>query len=267
MRLFCILVFLPALASSQTISFGARSMALSSQETLIAEDAGSAFFNPALLSQAPQLSAWLNYYRPFNLAEVKFQALAVNYRRGKAALGAGALAFGNEIYSEQQFTLAGCYALSGNFVAGASINRRQVRIEGYGSAGSVFINLGLRIPASEALSFGVLIKNLYASRLGKSEEKAAPRLVAGLRFQPVQQASIYLEVAQERYFPVMVRVAAEVRPLAFLPLRVGTGVNTPESFAAGFGLVFSRFRLDYALQNHPALQQSHVFSLSLVLKP
>ncbi|RMD91520.1 MAG: hypothetical protein D6814_18130 [Calditrichaeota bacterium] len=257
------LFFWPVAGFAQSVALGARSIALSGVESLAREDAGTTFLNPANLVMAPKFSFWGNYYHPFNLPELKVQAGAVNYTRRPIALGLGFAEVGNAILHERFYVLSFAFSVTKDLATGLKLKQRGLAIQKYGSAHQYAADLGLRVRANKYLSLAVLIKNLFSTRLGKSDEKLLRQISSGVAVHFPHRLELFFELSQVQFFAPMARLAFSFQPISFFYLRAGTGLNAPNLFSAGFGLSYAHLRLDYALQNHPYLQPSHVFSVSL----
>lgn len=244
----------------QFLPVGSRAMALNGQEAALADHAGTVFYNPALLVGENEFSLWLNYYRPFGLPEVACQAAAIAYRRSGVGLGLGVSIYGNDIFTEQVLLIAAGIPVSGKLILGGKIKTTRIAIDGYGARANAAADLGMSLSLAPDVSLGVLLKNIFTENSATTTEHRV--LLSGLRFNLARSGRIYVELAQEREYPPELRGAVEFVPLEELLLRFGTGLNSPAEFAAGFGLRFSHVTLDYALQSHAVLRQTHVFTLS-----
>lgn len=247
--------------SAQIIALGAQSIALNQQKTLVAEQAGTLFLNPSMLLETPRLSAWLSHYRPFAIADLSVYALAGGYRSESFGIGAGAIDFGNALYRDQTFCMAAAFSVASTFKLGARYKMRAVSISGYGSVRSNAIDIGFHLPVTEHILIGALINNVVA---GKFVDTPQPReVLTAMRIDLDAGLQLFAEIAQAQHFEAENRFGIAYRPLSNFSVRLGTGINTPAAFSGGFGVHVSLFHISYALQNHPELSQSHIFSIAI----
>lgn len=247
---------------AQTVAIGSRSIALNSQQTLVAENAGTTFLNPSMLLEQQGHSLWVNHYKPYSIAEINVYALAVSYTKPNFAFGAGVMEYGNNLYRDQNFIFSAACRLISTFNAGLRLKLRHISISGYGSANVSSVDVGFHIPAAKNISIGMLVKNAIAGKIGNNGERPKREVLSAVRIKIPGSATLFAEIAQEENFEAEHRLGFEYPLFKNMALRLGTGVNTPESFAGGFGIQFGRFQFNYALQNHPDLDQSHIFSIT-----
>ncbi|MFQ5632898.1 MAG: hypothetical protein ACE5I1_29365, partial [bacterium] len=138
---------------------------------------------------------------------------------------------------------------------------RHISIEGYGSANTPAVDLGFHIPATKSISIGMLVRNVLQGKIGSSGERSGREALSAVRIKIPGSATFFAEISQEENFETEHRLGFEYSLHKNLAFRLGTGIHTPASFAGGFGIRYGRFQLNYALQNHPQLDQSHVFSI------
>ena len=259
---FLMMLMLISTAHAQ-VAVGTRSLALNSQQAMVAESAGTVFLNPSLLLEQSQFSAWASYFQPFNLAELRVVATAAHYNQRRIAAGLGLQQFGNTLYTEQTIIFAFAVAPLTSLHAGISGRWQQISIARHGTASRPALDAGLRLRVDENVAIGVLARNVVAGRFGHSAERPARELLTAARIRLNGMATLFAEIAQQPYFDTEFRFAVELAPVPMLALRIGTGLNTPQAFAAGFGLQVTSLHLHYALQNHPALPQTHIFSIAI----
>lgn len=260
-----ILIIISASVSfSQNISIGSRSIALNAQQTLVTEAAGTTFFNPCLLLELQGYSLWLNHYKPYGIADINVYALATSFSKEKYAVGAGYLEFGNKLYQDQFLNLSVAYRIIPRLALGVKYKFRHLSIQNYGNANTSALDFGFYIPATETISIGMLIKNVVAGKMSDSEEPAVREVRSAVRVKIPGAVLLFAEIAQEKHFEAEYRLGFEYTIFEKLVLLIGSGIETPESFAGGLGFHLGRFQLNYALQNHPSLDQSHIFTLAIL---
>lgn len=248
-------------AIAQFIPLGTRSISLNQQQVLVTEQAGTTFLNPSQLLDLPQASIWLTHYKPYRIADLPVIALALHYRTQGIALGAGLVDFGNTIYRDQNFCLAGAFALTQKFRLGIKYQLRRLAISSYGQAQVSSLDAGFHLPVAEHITIGALIKNAYA---GKIAGISPPReVLAAVRIDLDQSLVLYSEIAQVAHFDAENRFGVEYHPVKNLEVRLGTGLHTPAAASAGFGIALKMLQISYAMQSHPALDATHIFSLAI----
>lgn len=245
------------------IAVGTRSLALNNQQAMVGESAGTVFHNPGLLLEQSHFSAWASYFQPYGVAELSVVAAAVHYKGRTLGAGLGLQQFGNSLYTEQTVVFAFAAAPLPTLHAGLSGRWQRISIARYGAASRPALDAGLHLRIDDDISLGVLARHVLAGRFSRTSEQPGRELLTGVRIRVSGIAILFAEMAQQQHFDTEYRFAVELELAPMLGLRFGTGLNTPQAFAAGFGLHVASLRLHYALQNHPALPQTHIFSIAI----
>ncbi len=259
--LFCLL-FLAGSARTQVVFFDARSAALGDQLALVQIGAGNLFHNPALMSDSRSVSLWVHYYRPFGLPDIRVQGLAGAFRTGLLSVGLGYLAYGNPLFQERTQAVAMSLQLLSNLAAGVVLKRHVIAIQRYGKTPYFRADLGFHLRATSRLELAALFRNALAAGPERARQNALPEYVSAAKARLHSRASLYVELHHSRNFSPMFKMGFELKPTERIHWLVGSGLNSPNSFATGFRLSLLNLAIHYAYRIHPVLPATHLFSLT-----
>jgi hypothetical protein len=255
-----LILSLPGAASAafEELELGVSDQAMGSTGVL-GSGPGSAFFNPASVAGSEGTVASAAGRLPFTLADLKTAGADVSIPvSGSWRASAGARFFGFSDYSEQvgYATLAG--RLTGEMSFGIQPVFARVSIgdgvSDYGSASAVSVNAGFQVEIYDRWQVAAAVRNPFESRIGESGERMQRRLDVGVGYQP--SAGMTSRLALSRDYRGMRVLAGQSLPLG--PLTLMAGVKSdPASITAGFAVLVSGVRFEYAVETHPALDPSH----------
>lgn len=252
------------LAGLNDLPIGARSLGMGATYVALANTADAVFLNPGGLDQLQGTEISLFYQKPFGLPDLNYGTVSVSFPIWRQRLGVGFLVLGNRLYKEQIFTLV----YSGNFqhklYYGIGLRYQSLRIEGYGSSGTLGLDFGMVVPLTRQIRLGFLANNLNRPKIGRSSETLPQGFRTGISLEPKPSLILNLEVSKDVRFPLEVRFGSEFKPFENLALRAGTATN-PNRFSAGFGVRAHPFTVDYAFFSHNDLGLTHQVSLSVHL--
>lgn len=263
MKFLLILMICTAQVAGQSLIPGAKSRAMMGQSVLITDKAGTVFTNPALLVNLNQPSFWCNFFNPYQLKEVHSVAAALNFRVHRISVATGLWQMGYKFYQEQLFKLGIARRIPTGPCVGLALKYRSLSIAKYGTGGQFSIDSGFSITVHPQVTFGVLLNNIFSSKLGRSGEHAKNEMLAAIKVALSGNSQIIIETVHIEDSSPDLRLAIEISPWRHLRVLVGSGFNTGENFSTGFSLDWQKINLDYALQNHPYLAQTHHFTLAL----
>lgn len=241
---------------------GARSMGMGATYVALANTADALFLNPGGLSQITGTAVSLFYQKPFGLEDLNFGTATVSFPVWRTRLNLGFLTLGNNLYKEQVVRFGYSRNYKEKIYYGGSISYQSIQIDGYGSAGTLGLDIGLVLPLTEQLSLGFVAKNINRPNIGQSEEKLPQTFTTGLSLNPHPKLILNLEIFKDVRFKQEVRFGAEIQVFENLALRTGAG-NNPNSFSAGVGITVKQFTIDYALFTHNDLGLTHQMSFSI----
>jgi len=249
--------------SAQLEPGGARAEAMSGAYVALANTADALFVNPAGLTRAPANSITLFYQRPFGLTDLNYGALSGNFSILSLQAGFGAVSLTSPLFSEQTFVGALAHNFRNRLHYGIAASFWRTSIQGYGSSGSLSLDLGLLFPVSHDITFGMSAHNL--NRASRGSDPLPQRINSGFSFKTSQRLILNFEIHKETKFDPEMRYGVELLPFKALAIRAGTA-NNPRRFSAGFGFSFKNVNIDYAFLTHNELGVTHKFSLTFSFK-
>lgn len=253
-------------AAAQFLAIGSRSMGLNGQQAIVDDAAGSLFTNPALLLASPRASIWISHYRPYQLEQIGVYALAANYSPKPVSIAMGYAGINHPLYRDQSIFAGAASHIAARIGLGLKFSRRWIEIAGYHALQASTIDLGVRMTVSEAIDLGILVKNAIRSAGGVDLGGTEREVRTGARFLMAAFVTLFTEISQQEHGIADFRFGFEFTGWRRLHFLVGSGYNTPQALAAGFSLQFTGLQIDYAVQNHTELGQTHVFTLALKLQ-
>ncbi|MFQ5824056.1 MAG: hypothetical protein ACE5JB_08380 [bacterium] len=252
------------LAGLEEMPVGARALAMGASYVALANTSDALFLNPGGLSQISGTEISLFYQKPFGLEDLNFGSAAVSLPIWSHRISFGISTFGNSILREQMFVLAYSHTYQQKIFYGVSLRYQTIRIDGYGFTGTLGLDLGLVVPITSRLKWGVLTRNINRPSISQSKENLTQSFTTGISVQPSSKLILNFEIFKDVRFPQEVRFGAEFKPLDNLALRTGTADN-PSRFSAGFGVRVKAFYVDYAFFTHNELGLTHQISISIHL--
>ena len=219
------------------------------------------FWNPASVVFGKGASLFVAYDRPFDLAALESQAVAVYTRWGRQGFGGTYEGFGFALYREQVF--GGVYGvrLLDKVGLGVRVRSLALTVSGQKSRRWLVFDLGMRVLLNDVIDWGVAAWNVSGVRTGVLGQGGQ----MGVNIQVVEAVCLLASVQKEAGMPTGFAVGVEHDVAKMLVLRVGIG-SQPERFSAGFGLRQGWFEIDYAGVWHTLLGLSHRVSLQMSWK-
>lgn len=252
------------LAGLGDFQVGARSLAMGGTYVALSNTADALFLNPAGLSQIIGTEISLFYQKPFGLHEVNIGSVSASIPLWKTRLNLGLLTLMNGLYEEQVFVLAYSRSHRDKIYYGVGLTYQSVKIDKYGSDGTVGLDIGLMLPINHHLTLGFTARNINRPSIRQSGEKLSQTLNIGLALQAHPRLVLNLEIFKDVRFEQELKLGVEFKAFDNLALRAGTA-NNPSRFSTGFGIHINRFTVDYAFFTHNDLGLTHQMSFSIHL--
>ncbi|PSQ95129.1 MAG: hypothetical protein BRD55_11430 [Bacteroidetes bacterium SW_9_63_38] len=248
--------------SSYDLYGSARADALGNATTALPDDVG-VHANPAARATLSQSTALFYARQSFGLSALQYGAshVAVPFEWG--TLSSGLSTFGFEEYREIHASAGYAYAVSFGTArrvrVGTTLRYHHTSIEGYGSAGTVGVNLGIGVSLLRSLHLGVHATNVNGATLVSGEP--IPRTLAvGLFYKALDSVQVVTDLFKDVRFPASVRGGLTVTPVDPLVLRAGV-TSTPVRFAGGMGVRLGPLNAHVAAEQHQTLGWSPSVSL------
>ena len=221
-------------------------------------------YNPATLdtgsSTYTQMSA-RNFYGFDGLSQFDF---ILGFQLFNSSICFSVSRFGNPKYQEIQFALATAICLTDDFYVGLGIQSYFLSISGYGADYSYGINLGLLYNIDDNLYCGAMISNINQPTIGKKSEELPQCFSLGICYYPHERLTISAEIFRDIRFEPDYRMGVAYQFQYPIIIRIGLQ-DAVNSYCFGLGFLWNTFFVDYALQIHQILGESHIFSIAIKL--
>ncbi len=223
--------------------------------------------NPASLAKTPGMYILGSFNpAPFGITELKEVGAGGAFKTTIGGFGAAASLFGYNLYQEFTGRVAWGRSLGSIFDIGLSLSYYHLSIQNYGSSGTAGLDAGVIAQCNSSIRTGFVITNINNPHIGSSHESLPQTLTIGATIDLLPRISISAELFKDFQFPVSMRYGIEYTPLNEIYFSVGTSTE-PSILAGGFGLSFSYFHIEYAIQYHQPLGISHYVTLAISFSP
>lgn len=241
---------------------GARSLGMGQAAAALDQNAWALFTNPATLDER-QLRGSFFGARYYGFSELTDMAAATSMPVSDkwGAVGIAFHRYGFELYHEQHLKVGYAYRWK-NLRAGIGLNYTHMRIERYGSAGALALDLGLLAEITEQLTIGSYVTNLNRAKLGQAEEELPRQLSIGAAYTPVNSVLVTVDAVKDVQYPLAIRGGAEIE--LFENFKIRGGISTePVTFSLGLGYGTEKWGINLAAQRHQLLGISPGLDLSV----
>jgi hypothetical protein len=248
--------------SSYDLYGSARADALGNGTTALPTDVG-VHANPAARATLSRSTALFYARQSFGLAALRYGASHVAVPFSWGTLSSGLSTFGFDEYREIHASAGYAYAVpfgtARHVRLGTTLRYYHTSIEGYGSAWTVGVNLGVGVSLLRSLHLGAHATNVNGAALVDGEP--LPRTLAvGLYYDALDSVHIVADLFKDVRFPASVRGGLEVSPVDPLVLRAGI-TTKPVRFAGGIGVRLGPLNAHVAAEQHQTLGWSPSVSL------
>lgn len=247
---------------SQSLEFeaGGRSAGLGNTNSNL-KDEWSIFNNVGGISGVENGAVFFGYNRYFGLEGFDKVAAGVIHPLQYGNIGLSFFRCGDQLFSEQVISAA-----FGNRIGfvnlGFRANYYQMSIEDFGTAGTLYFDLGGIVELIPKLSFGAYISNFTLSHIYTSEKTTLPVIMkVGFSYQPVNELQLNIDLHKDVDYAPVIKAGIEYLVSGKLYLRTGINTNPFRSFF-GAGILLNRFKVDYAIGANQFLANSHQASVS-----
>ena len=136
-----------------------------------------------------------------------------------------------------------------------------LRINNYGDAKSISVDIGLQYKLSPKLWLGSLITNPSQSKYGENSDQIIPTAIQfGANYVFSDQLFITTEFEKVLDANADFKAGLEYKLIKIVALRGGISVNPFKQFA-GFGINYKKVLIDFAVASHPVLGYSPQIAL------
>jgi len=226
------------------------------------DQASSLYTNPAGLIFMERLQISFFSTRLYNLRDLSYHAVFGGGVFKNTGLGMGWQIFGNKIYREQVFSLAGAKKFLSNFFLGIGWSYSWLSIQQYGSRGYHGISMGILWKFSSHVAFGASGFGLNQSKNPKTNEALPFRGRVGISLKPVEDFACNIDWKKETRVSDEFQIGGELRLGEHFLFRTGFTTHL-NAFSGGLAFLFEFFNAEYALRHHSILGSTHQILLSV----
>lgn len=216
-------------------------------------DAFSLQANTAALSRFKKITAGVYGEQRFMLKELTQYGAVIVLPIQNGTFAATTAYQGSTDKNEYQLGLAYARNLGKFLEMGVKFNYNGFKINGYGNASAIAVELGTVLHLNDKLHGGIQVINPYSSKFGVNKtEKLAAVYVMGIGFEASEKFLISAEFVKEEKQEMLVQTTLQYKVLSFLQVRTGvsTGIS---SYWLGVGLGWRNLRFDVMTNYHNQL--------------
>ncbi len=218
---------------------GARSMSLANASVALT-DVWSYHHNPGAVAGVEKTSFGVSYENRFMLKELQSQAFVMAHPLKKGVFSLGVQSYGYSMYRTNRLGAGYAMKLGDKIYAGVQINYLSLKINGYGSKGTVTGEAGILAKISEQVSFGFSVLNLNQAKLVTDQnDRFSTYLRLGLQYTVSSKVLLLAEAEKEVTSKLRPKGAMEYQFSEKFFLRIGAAAN-PVELTFGTGLVFNK---------------------------
>ncbi len=255
----------PIIAQFEHHIVGARPASLGGSGMLLKNDPWAALANPAMYVSITDVSVSAAYTPGrFALPELGSSAATTVFPLPIGTLAAAVHRFGFDLYSETTVSVSGSRSVGDRLAVGATLNWYHLSIERYGAAATVGITVGINAEITDNLSSGFVVSNINRPSIGHGKNTLPQMIRAGLLYRPHPLIRILAEIEKDVLFEPEFRFGVEYFLTESFFIRAGMN-DRPTRAAGGFSVSVGNLQIDYALQWHFELGQTHFFTLTFSL--
>lgn len=229
--------------NGQEASFwGARNEALANASVAL-NDSWALFYNPSglVFNQSKVLAAYQNKYTSLGIHDGAFGfAFPIN----KTALGIGVSYFGDNLLNKSKIIGAIAHKI-GKTTLGIKTTIEQLKVEGIGSKGILYIDIGGQIIVSKEVSLGMLISNINQAKFDTNVlSQPTTKIQVGINYHPHSKLLLLAQIEKDIINPATLKMGFEYLISKNVTVRTGV-IPSPTVAYAGLGLIWQKINLDF----------------------
>jgi hypothetical protein len=202
----------------------------------------------------PTLAA--GYENRFGINELSTQAAVFAIPIKDYALGLSFNSYGVIDYRENKTGISLAKSFGSKVYLAIGLNYHQLKINNYGNAKAISVDVGLQYQAFPKLWLASHISNPNQSKYGVNTDQIIPTHIQfGANYIFSEQLLIITQIEKILDAQVDFKAGIEYKIIKFVALRGGISVNPFKQFA-GFGINYQRVNIDFAVASHPVLGYS-----------
>lgn len=261
--LFSALVFYTNAHSSFELKApDAAQTSLGNTMTLGSQHAASFIVCPALLANTQRFSISFSKMTLYGIHSLINQSISFSFLTPLGGLGFSYHQFGNKKYKEITYTSGWGKKLSQSLHIGLLFNCHELSIQHYGSCRQWSLDIAFIYKILKELHLYHSMQNIIRNPNADRQSLISVSTKTGMIFHISKTIHMAAEYYKESPYPAEIRFGIELHPCNFLYLRSGL-TQSPETLSMGFRLKGFGFILDYGLQCHKILGNSHCITITL----
>jgi hypothetical protein len=208
--------------------------------------------NQAAMAQLKNIAAGVYGENRFLLAatSVYTAAAAMSTRNGNFEISMRYSGFKN--YNEGQAGLGYARSAGKNIDIGIQFNYYNYRVAGYGTAGTITVEVGTILHLTDKVNLGIHVYNPVGGNFSKTGEKLTSIINAGVGYDVNDHFFIGAEIVKEENFAASFNIGVQYHFVKRFFARAGISSGTSAGYA-GFGIAWNNLRLDLTGSYHPQL--------------
>ncbi len=240
-------------SAGENIKTGSRSAGMANASVCL-HDMWSIYNNQAGLASIKKFSAGISFENRFMLKELSNKTAAIIFPFKSNVFGLSVSQFGFSLYNENKIGLSYSKNLNEKLSAGVQLNYLTTHIgDNFGNTSNILGEIGFQYILSPQLTIGAHLYNPYQPNSKNIIHKKAPTIIRfGISYLPSDKIIIAIETEKTVHYNPIFKVGIEYHPVQKIYIRSGVSTN-PIFNAAGFGLEFTHFKLDFAASYHQTL--------------
>jgi hypothetical protein len=254
----------PSFSAFEKTEAGALPISMGNAVVALVSSPYAIYYNPASLSDEVNFEVILSYQTLYELDDLSQADIIVNWAIAEHPFSIALNQFGNKNYREVQFCVGSKYKITPVCAIGGSIHYYQLSIHTYGKQGTWGLNVALHYDLLPHIQLGALVTNINRPYISQDTEFLPQTLSIGTAYKPIDRLSLCFALFRDIYFPIDYRLGISCLIVSGLFLRIGVE-NLTNTYKFGLGIKTKFIDIDYALENHPSLGISHIFSTRIVL--
>jgi len=265
---------------TKQVFVGARPVGLGGAFTAVADDVHAIYWNPAGLPLLQRTELTGTYGDLFGLGMQNSYFAGTYAVTDDFALGLDWFRDGfddNElVFGKNKINFSGAYRYRA-YSLGLNVKYVGVGMEldnvSLGQASGFGFDVGVLASLSQALKVGAVAHDVTGTSVtyeSDVKERILPRsLRAGVSYKPIENWTVAMDLGDRLHAGTEYWVTDQLGIRAGVQKDLDTRKDFSESllYAAGVGLKYSVFGIDYAYEHHPVLPATHRFGLTVVLQP
>lgn len=240
--------------------WGARNEALANA-TVALNHSWALFNNPSglVFNQTNILAGYQSKYTSLGIHDGTF---GFTFPINKTALGIGASYFGDQLLNKSKVIGAIAHKI-GKTTLGIKTTAEQLTVEGLGSKGILYIDIGGQIVLSKEVSLGMLISNINQAKFDTNVlSQPTTKVQVGINYHPHSKLLLLAQIEKDITNPATLKMGFEYLISKNISIRTGV-VPTPTVAYAGLGINWQNMNLDFIGSYSPLLGWSGGVSIGV----